>query len=219
MDKHQLQLYFIAGTENTGEHKLLDVLEAALKGGVTAFQLREKGANSLQGEALKELALSCQALCKTYNVPFIVNDDIELALQIGADGIHIGQEDGVVKDVRTKIGPDMLLGVSADTLNHALEASDAGANYVGVGPIYETKTKQDTAPVVGLDLINQVVRELPGLPVVGIGGITEGKAGTVIRAGASGVAVISAITSKPNCEEAARAIKGRILLALTGVEM
>lgn len=219
LDRSKLQLYFIAGTTNVGERNLLDVLEEALKGGITAFQLREKGVAALEGAELKELAEQCQALCKQYNVPFIVNDDIELALEIGADGVHIGQQDGVVADIRAKIGPDKILGVSAHTLNDVLAASDAGANYVGIGPIYETTTKQDANSVVGPELVSQVVRELPGLPVVGIGGISERKAGTVIRAGASGVAVISAITGEKDSEEAARAIKGRILLALTGVEM
>lgn len=219
MDKSKLQLYFIAGTTNIGERKLPDVLEAALKGGITAFQLREKGEGALVGTELKELAEQCQALCKAYNVPFVVNDDVELALEIGADGVHIGQQDGVVSEVRAKIGPDKILGVSAHTVNEALSASDAGANYVGVGPIYETTTKKDAASVVGPELVSEVIKVLPGLPVVGIGGISERKAGRVIRAGASGVAIISAITGEENVEAATRAIKGRLLLALTGVEM
>lgn len=219
LDKNKLQLYFIAGTPNVGARNLLDVLEGALKGGITAFQLREKGTSALEGAALKELAEQCQALCKQYQVPFVINDDIELALEIGADGVHIGQQDGVVADIRAKIGPDKVLGVSVHTLNDALAASDAGADYVGVGPLYETTTKQDVVSVVGPELVGEIVRELPGLPVVGIGGISERKAGTVIRAGASGVAVISAITGEESSDEAARAIKGRILLALTGVEM
>lgn len=219
LDKSKLQLYFIAGTTNIGERTLPDVLEAALKGGITAFQLREKGEGALVGAALKELAEQCQALCKAYNVPFLVNDDVELALEIGADGVHIGQQDGVVSEVRTKIGADKILGVSAHTVNDAFVASDAGADYVGIGPLYETTTKKDAASVVGPGLVSEVVKELPGLPVVGIGGISERKAGTVIRAGASGVAVISAITGKEDIEEAARTLKGRLLLALTGVEM
>lgn len=219
MDKSKLQLYFIAGTSNIGERSLPDVLEAALKGGITAFQLREKGEGALVGAALKELAEQCQALCKAYDVPFLVNDDVELALEIDADGVHIGQQDGVVSEVRAKIGANKILGVSVHTLNDAFAASDSGADYVGVGPLYETTTKKDAASVVGPELVSDIVKELPGLPIVGIGGISERKAGTVIRAGASGVAVISAITGGADVEEAARAIKGRLLLALTGVEM
>ena len=126
-------------------------------------------------QRLKELAEECQALCQQYNVPFIVNDDVEFALELDADGVHIGQQDGVVAEVRAKIGRDKVLGVSAHTLNDALAASDAGANYVGIGPIYETTTKPDAESVVGPELISQVVRELPGLPVVGIGGFLNAK--------------------------------------------
>lgn len=219
LDKNKLQLYLVAGTTNVGEKDFFEVLEGALKGGITAFQLREKGDGALKGEELKAFAERCQALCQQYHVPFFINDDVALAIEVNADGVHIGQQDGDVAEVRAKIGTDKILGVSAQTLNHALAASDAGADYVGVGPIYETTSKEDAAPVVGPELISQIIKELPGLPVVGIGGISERKTSAVIRAGASGVAVISAITGEENSEEAARSIKGRILLALTGVEM
>ena len=219
MEKSKLQLYFIMGTTNLGGKDLLEVLESALKGGITAFQLREKGEGALEGADLKALAEKCQKLCAQYKVPFIVNDDVGLALEIDADGVHIGQQDGVISDVRGKIGPDKILGVSVHTKNDALAASDAGADYIGVGPLYETKTKSDLGPIVGPELLSEIVTLLPGLPIVAIGGITVGKAGSVIRAGASGVAVISAITGGDSVEEAARNIKGRVTLALTGVEM
>lgn len=202
-----------------GTKEPLAVLEDALKGGITAFQLREKGENALVGPALKEFAEKCKELCEEYNVPFIVNDDVELALEVGADGVHIGQEDGVITDVRAKIGSDKILGVSANTMKEALSAADAGANYIGIGPIYESKTKLDTKPVVGPELIKEVNKLIPGLPIVGIGGISERKASAVIGAGASGIAVISAITSEENTLEATKSIKGKVLLALTGVEM
>ena len=207
------------GTTNVGDRNLLKVLEEALRAGITAFQLREKGEGALVGAELKALAEQCKVLCNEYKVPFIINDDVNLALEVGADGVHIGQQDGVISDVRAKIGADKILGVSVNTKNDALAASDAKADYIGVGPLYETKTKTDSNPVVGTELLSEVVALLPGLPVVAIGGITEGKAGTVIRAGASGVAVISAITGKENAEEATRSIKGRVTLALTGVAM
>lgn len=207
------------GTTNLGGRNLLTVLEEALKGGITAFQLREKGEGALVGAELKELAEQCKALCNEYKVPFIVNDDVELALEVGADGVHIGQQDGVISDVREKIGPDKILGVSTHTANDALVASDAKADYIGVGPLFETTSKEHAGPVVGTELVSEIVGLLPGLPIVGIGGITERKAGSVVRAGASGVAVISAITGGENTEEATRSIKGRVTLALTGVEM
>lgn len=217
LDKSHLQLYLIAGTKNVGDKKLIEVLEAALKGGITAFQLREKGEQALEGEALRELAGECLALCQEYKVPFILNDDVDLAVEIGADGVHIGQEDGDISEVRAKIGADKVLGVSAHTKEDAFAASDAGATYIGIGPLFESPSK--TGKPVGAELIREVVRELPGLPIVGVGGISERKAGSVIRGGASGVAVISAITSAGDVEEATRALKGRVTLALTGVEM
>jgi thiamine-phosphate pyrophosphorylase len=219
LDKSKLHLYFIMGTPNIGDKDPLAVLEGALKGGITAFQLREKGEGARVGAELKELAEQCKALCEEYKVPFIVNDDVDLALEIDADGVHIGQEDGVVSEVRSKIGKDKILGVSTNSLNEALTASDAGANYVGVGPLFDTDSKEDAGPAIGTELINEIVAHLPGLSIVGIGGITERKASQVIHAGASGVAVISAITKGENTEESTRNIKGRITLALTGVEM
>ncbi|WP_172370473.1 thiamine phosphate synthase [Sporosarcina jiandibaonis] len=219
MDKSKLQLYFIMGTPNIGDRDPLTVLEGALKGGITAFQLREKGEGALVGAELKELAAKCKALCDEYKVPFIINDDVDLALEIDADGVHIGQEDGVVSEVRSKIGPDKILGVSTHSVNEALTASDAGANYVGVGPLFETDSKENAGAAVGPELVKEIVSHLPGLCIVGIGGITEGKASKVIHAGASGVAVISAIAKAENTEEATRNIKGRVTLALTGVEM
>lgn len=219
MEKNNLHLYFISGTKDVGEKDLLEVLESALKGGITAFQLREKGENGLQGNDLKVLAEQCLKLCQEYKVPFIVNDHVDLALEIGADGVHVGQADGVITDIRTKIGPDKILGVSTHTITEAFTASDAGANYIGVGPLYETTSKSISGEPAGPELVREVVKGLPGLPLVGVGGISERKAGTVIREGASGVAVISAIAGADNVEEATRAIKGRITLALTGVEM
>ncbi|AOV06473.1 thiamine phosphate synthase [Sporosarcina ureilytica] len=219
MDKSKLQLYFIAGTTNLGDRNLLDVLQAALKGGITAFQLREKGEGALQGDALKTLAEQCKQLCNEYKVPFIVNDDVDLAIAVDADGVHIGQEDGDIAEVRKKIGSDKILGVSTHSVTDAMTASDAGANYVGVGPLFETASKENAGTPVGPELVRQVVNVLPGLPMVGIGGITERKAGRVIREGASGVAVISAIAHAKDVEQAARAMKGVITLASTGVEM
>lgn len=219
MDKSKLHLYFIAGTQDVGEKELLEVVEAALKGGITAFQLREKGEGALVGDDLRKLAEKCAALCKEYQVPFIINDHVDLALEIGADGVHIGQDDGVVSAVRSKIGPSKILGVSTHTKNEALTASDAGANYIGVGPLFESVSKTNVNEPVGIGLIKETAQELPGLPLVGVGGISERKAAMVIREGASGVAVISAIARAEDVEKAARAIKGRVTLALTGVEM
>ena len=219
MDKQTVNLYFIMGTVNLAGRDPLHVLEEALKGGVTSFQLREKGPGALTGEELKAFALACQQLCEQYSVPFIVNDDIDLAIEIGADGIHIGQEDGYISVVRNKVGPDMLIGVSTHSVTEAIAAADAGADYIGLGPVYETQTKTDTQPVIGIETIREVASLLPGLPIVAIGGISERRAGAVIKAGASGVAVISAISGEEDPGEAASRLKGAVLLSLTGIEM
>lgn len=219
MNKQTVNLYFIMGTVNLAGRDPLHVLEEALKGGVTSFQLREKGPGALTGEELKAFALACQQLCEQYSVPFIVNDNIDLAIEIAADGIHIGQEDGYISAVREKVGPDMLIGVSTHSVTEAIAAADAGADYIGLGPVYETQTKVDTQPVIGVETIKEVASLLPGLPIVAIGGISERRAGTVIKAGASGVAVISAISGEEDPREAASRLKGAVLLSLTGIEM
>ena len=219
MDKKTLKLYFIMGSTNTAGHDPLVVLEEALKGGVTCFQLREKGQGALEGEALRSFAKECKKICGRYGVPFIVNDDVDLALEVGADGVHIGQEDGDISTVRSRIGPSALLGISTHNVEEALAAAEAGADYIGIGPIYSTKTKLDTQPVIGPEMIRKIAALLPGLPMVGIGGISERKASAVIRAGASGVAVVSAIAGQDNPLEAARRLKGTVRLSLTGVEM
>lgn len=219
MDKQTVNLYFIMGTLNLAGRNPLHVLEEALKGGVTCFQLREKGPGALTGKELKAFALECQQLCEQYSVPFIVNDDIDLAIEIGADGIHIGQEDGYVSAVRKKVGPEMLIGVSTHNVAEAIAAADAGADYIGLGPVYETQSKSDTQPVIGIETVSEVVSLLPGLPIVAIGGISERKASAVIKAGASGIAVLSAISGSENPGEAAIRLKAAVLLSLTGIEM
>lgn len=207
------------GTTNVGERDPLAVLESALKGGITTFQLREKGPGALTGDALKQFAKNCQALCAQYDVPFIINDNVELALEIGADGVHIGQDDGVATAIREKMGNEKILGVSTRTVTEALAAVDAGATYIGVGPLFETQSKADAKPVVGLELLKDIKDHLPGCTIVGIGGISERKISAVINAGAKGVAVISAITGQEDIEEAARRLKGQALISLTGIEI
>lgn len=219
MDKRTVNLYFIMGNTNLAGLDPLFVLEEALKGGITCFQLREKGHGALQGEKLKSFAIACKQLCGQYNVPFIVNDDLELAIAIEADGVHLGQEDGDIIAVRKRVGDGMLIGVSTHNVKEALAASDAGANYIGLGPVYETRSKSDAQSTIGVEMVGEVAALLPGLPIVGIGGITERKAGAVIKAGASGVAVISAISGEENPAEAASRMKGVVLLSLTGIEM
>lgn len=195
MIEQQLQLYFIMGSINTGTSDPLDVLEAALLGGVTCFQLREKGPGALVGDEKRAFAEACQTLCRHHNVPFIVNDDIELAIEIDADGVHVGQDDETAAIVRERIGKDKVLGVSVHNESEMLAAIEVGADYVGMGPVYATSSKADAKPVSGTAFIQEMSDLYPTMPIVGIGGITATNCEPVLKAGASGVSIISAIAA------------------------
>lgn len=190
------------GTANVQSEPLY-VLEEALKGGVTMFQFREKGANALQGAAYVNFAKQCQSLCKQYNVPFIVNDDLELAVQLNADGLHIGQDDAAIEAARQAM-TGKILGVSVHSFEEAETAIQAGADYVGIGPIFTTQSKADAEPPCGTDFLQQVAIKYPSLPVVGIGGISSNNAAQVLATGIDGIAVISTISLSKNPYETAR---------------
>lgn len=189
----------------------LAVLEDALKSGVTCFQFREKGLNALIGNEKKAFAQSCQRLCAQYGVPFIVNDDVELAIDINADGVHVGQDDACAAEVRQKIGDNKLLGVSVHTVEEANVAVSAGADYVGMGPVYATTSKADAKPVAGTKMIQHVANLYPDLQIIGIGGLAAHNVGPIFQAGAAGVSVISAIASANDPEVAAAELKGAVL--------
>ncbi|MFC4182129.1 thiamine phosphate synthase [Saccharococcus thermophilus] len=200
--REQLKVYFIMGSVNCAKPPA-EVLAEAIAGGITLFQFREKGSGALVGEQKYELAKQLQHICREHGIPFIVNDDVELALALDADGVHIGQEDEDARIVRAKIG-DKILGVSAHNLEEARAAMDAGADYIGVGPIYPTKSKEDAKKAQGPEIIRLLRRHGIAIPLVAIGGVTADNAGEVIAAGADGVSVISAIASASSPETAAR---------------
>lgn len=198
MDRH---IYFIMGTADHPNQSIEKVLGEALEAGITAFQLREKGPSATTGKALLELALNCNKLCARYNVPFFINDDVELCIASDADGLHIGQDDGSVKAARLQIGPNRKLGVSVHTLEQAIQAVQEGADYVGIGPVFATNSKADARPPSGVSVIEDVRALYPDLPIVGIGGITEENAHVVWESGATGVAIISAIARSTNRQQ------------------
>lgn len=206
--KQQLSVYFIMGTANTTRQPL-DVVKEAIQGGITMFQFREKGEEALRGEEKKQLARQIQALCQETNVPFIVNDDVQLAIDLDADGVHVGQEDTNAKDVRQRIG-NKILGVSTHNLDEVKQAMKDGADYVGMGPVYPTETKKDTRSVQGVSLITEVRRHGLQIPIVGIGGITYDNAAPVIQAGADGVSIISAISQSADPKRAAEELKSLV---------
>jgi thiamine-phosphate pyrophosphorylase len=201
----QLALYFVMGSVN-GTVSPEWIVEEALKGGTTIFQFREKGEGSLTDSSKTELAQALQQICQQYKVPFIVNDDVDLAVQIQADGVHVGQEDETIEEVRRKIGTK-ILGVSVHNVEEAKEAERQGADYLGVGPIFHTTTKEDIREVSGPTVIEQIRSAGVNLPLVGIGGIDVSNANQVIKAGADGIAVVSAISLHSSPEQAARELK------------
>ncbi|MEF2967694.1 thiamine phosphate synthase [Paenibacillus sp. M1] len=193
--REYLRMYLVIGSVNCLADPVR-VVEEALAGGATLVQFREKGPGALAGEDRLALALRLQAACRRAGVPFIVNDDVDLALEIGADGVHIGQDDEDAGAVRSRIG-NRLLGVSAHTAGEARLAVSRGADYLGIGPIYPTASKADAHAVQGPAILRELRRSGIALPLVGIGGITAERAGEVVAAGADGVAVISAVTGVP----------------------
>lgn len=206
--KQQLSVYFIMGTANSTRQPL-DIVKEAIQGGITMFQFREKGEKALQGEEKKQLARQIQALCQEANVPFIVNDDVQLAIDLDADGVHVGQEDANAKDVRQRIG-NKILGVSTHNLDEVKQAMKDGADYVGMGPVYPTETKKDTRSVQGVSLITEVRRHGLQIPIVGIGGVTYDNAAPVIQAGADGISIISAISQSTDPKKAAEKLKSLV---------
>ncbi len=198
--KNHMLLYAVTDRTWLGENSLIAQVELALQGGVSCVQLREKSLNETEFfmEA-KELA----ALCKTYNVPFIVNDNIDIAIKSGAAGVHIGQSDTDVKKARALLGDDKILGVSAQTVQQALKAQADGADYLGVGAVFQTSTKLDANLVEHETL--KAICEAVHIPVVAIGGITKENMPWLSNSGIDGVAVVSAIFKAEDisaeCEE------------------
>lgn len=200
----RLELYFICGTTNTKD--IFRTVETALQCGVTCFQFREKGKEALYGDEKEAVARALFQLCRTYGVPFIVNDDVDLALKLDADGVHVGQEDVSAHRVRQMIGADKWLGVSVHSLEEAATANEH-ADYVGIGPVLPTDSKEDAGEVNGTTLIREVRAAYRELPIVGIGGIRPEHVEEIRRDGADGVAIISAIASAPDVATATRRFK------------
>lgn len=187
-----LKVYFILGSTNCTKDPLAIVREA-IGGGITLFQFREKGTGALGGKDKYKLAESLREICQQHRVPFIVNDDVDLALALNADGVHIGQEDEAAERVRAKLG-DKILGVSVHTREQAYQAIKQGADYLGIGPVFPTTTKEDVKEVEGTTLIKTLRTEGLTIPIVGIGGINAANAHIVMKAGSDGVSVITAIS-------------------------
>ncbi|WP_101016527.1 thiamine phosphate synthase [Helicobacter pylori] len=184
--------YHIKGGKNDRINALLDTLESALQSKITAFQFRQKGDLALQDPVgIKQLALECQKLCQKYGAPFIVNDEVKLALELKADGVHVGQEDMAIEEVITLCKKRQFIGLSVNTLEQALKAHHLDSvAYLGVGPIFPTQSKKDKQ-VVGVELLKKIRDSGVKKPLIAIGGITMHNASKLREYG--GIAVISAI--------------------------
>lgn len=192
-DKQQLKLYFICGTQDIPEATTIQhVLKEALSAGITMFQFREKGATALRGNDKEKLAIELLELCRAYNVPFIVNDDIELARKIDADGVHVGQDDQSVNVFATQF-QDKIIGLSISDEDEYQQSDLTHVDYIGVGPMYQTSSKKDANAPVGPSMIPTLRAHVGDLPIVAIGGIQIDNTNTIMQHGADGVSVISAI--------------------------
>ena len=199
-NKELLKLYFICGTTTCLGKDLYTVVEDALKGGITLFQFREKGKDALEGKEKLELAIKLQNLCKKYNVPFIVNDDIELALEIDADGVHVGQDDLGVDEIR-KLMPNKIIGLSIGNEEELKQSKVEYVDYVGVGPVYVTQSKDDAGGAIGYEGLELMRKLLPQMPLVAIGGIQTQHIKDVMKTNVDGVSIISAISYSDNIEK------------------
>jgi thiamine-phosphate pyrophosphorylase len=202
-------LYVVTDANLSRGRSHREVVEAAILGGVTVVQYREKNASTRQ---MIDEALELRDLCRRYGVPFIVDDRVDVALAVEADGVHVGQDDMPASLARRLIGHDKILGVSAEDTEQALAAQADGADYIGASPIFATPTKPDAPPPMGVAGLLQIARACP-LPIVAIGGLNATNAGSMIRAGAAGVAVVSTIVGADDVQTAARELRHVIDLA------
>jgi len=200
--KKELMLYAVTDRHWLGEETLYDQVKKALDGGATFVQLREK---KLDREDFLAEALEIQKLCKKYGVPFVINDEVSIAKDIDADGVHVGQSDMEAMDVRKVLGPDKILGVSAQTVEQAIIAEKHGADYLGVGAVFATGSKDDADDVSHETL--KAICEAVSIPVIAIGGITKDNVSELAGSGICGVAVISAIFGQNDIKKATEDLK------------
>lgn len=197
-----LELYAVTDRHWLGNQTLLEQVQEALDGGATCIQLREK---QLDDKTFLQEAIEIQKLCKEYHVPFIVNDNVEIAKDMHADGIHVGQSDMEALDVRKALGNDVILGVSAQTVEQAKKAEAHGADYLGVGAVFPTGSKDDAEDVSYETL--KAICEAVSIPVIAIGGITQDNVKDLAGSGIVGIAVISAIFAQKDITQATKDLK------------
>lgn len=206
-EKRQMILYAVTDSSWTHKDYTLEMqIEDALKGGVTLLQLREK---NMETRELAELGKRVKTICNTYNVPMVIDDDVEAAYLCEADGVHVGQGDMSPAEVRKILGNNSIVGVTAKTVEQALKAQDEGASYIGTGAAFPTGTKRDTY-VISHDTIREICDSLK-IPVVAIGGINYENVERLKGTHIDGVAVVSAIFAKKNIEAETKRLKERVI--------
>lgn len=206
MPVFDLSLYLVTDRSLSLGRPLETVVEEAVRGGVTMVQLREKDASTLD---FYNLAMKLKSILKSYNVPLIINDRLDIALACDAEGLHIGQSDMPYAVARKLLGKDKIIGLSVESIQDAIDANNLDVDYIGISPVFGTQTKTDTAPALGLEGIREITR-ISGHPSVGIGGINLTNAQDIIQAGADGISVVSAIMSAPDPQQSARQLKETI---------
>ena len=209
--KQKLQKAGVPVTDDALREGLLEDTKAALEGGMTYVQMREKGDPMTEDELLTE-ALALKALCAEYGVPFVIDDDVELAVKCGADGVHVGQSDMACVEARRALGSAKVVGVSAQTVEQAVQAEADGADYLGVGAVFPTGSKDD-ADDVSHDTVKAIC-EAVNIPVIAIGGISKNNVGQLAGLGLDGVAVISAIYASDDLKAATEDLKAKTVKAL-----
>ena len=202
LDKKDLLLYAVTDRHWLNGRTLYEVVKESLDGGATFIQLREK---DLDEESFLEEAYELKKLCAEYHVPFVINDNVDIALKMDADGVHVGQSDMEAGDVREKLGPDKIIGVSAQTVEQAILAEQRGADYLGVGAVFPTGSKDDADDVSHETL--KAICEAVSIPVIAIGGITVDNTKELAGTGICGIAVISAIYAQPDIPEATKKLR------------
>lgn len=209
--KQKLEKAGVPVTDDALREGLLEDTKAALEGGMTYVQMREKGDPMTEDELLTE-ALALKALCAEYGVPFVIDDDVELAVKCGADGVHVGQSDMACVEARRALGSAKVVGVSAQTVEQAVQAEKDGADYLGVGAVFPTGSKDD-ADDVSHDTVKAIC-EAVSIPVIAIGGISKNNVGQLAGLGLDGVAVISAIYASDDLKAATEDLKAKTVKAL-----
>lgn len=204
-NKKDLLLYAVTDRSWLKGQTLYEQVEEALKGGATFIQLREK---NLDYEDFLKEAKEVKKLCNKYKVPFVINDNVEIAKEIGADGVHVGQDDMESGKVREILGQDKIIGVSAHNVKEALLAQKNGANYLGVGAVFNTTSKNDVT-TLSYEVLKEICNAV-SIPVIAIGGINEENVGKLAGSGICGVAVISAIFAKEHIKESTKILKQKV---------